>query len=513
MPFNFYKLMKKLFFLLCFAQCFFNLQAQKHDYIWKQVYPIYPQYNSNMILPYATVDFNYRPPLVTVDSARIPPTLACELVSMSDSLGSYVFYTNGNSLINIDNQIMQNGDSLNYGAYSQNYPTIELGYRVIDGAICLPSPGNNNFYDLLHLKVDSFYIGYPSFINQLLRTKIDMIEDTGTVIIKNQIILEDSLTSGQLQAVKHANGRDWWILISQLNTNGYYTFLLKVDTLEGPFYQQIGRDIYSLKGYGQACFSPDGTKYARVEDDFDLYDFDRCTGELCNHRYVQIDGFFEQPNDIGQGGCSFSPSGRFIYVTQGYHLFQIDLWANNLDSAIHTIDIINPNDDPDSGYFSCRLAPDNKIYINGSFDSAWSVINAPDNFGTACNAVRRGFNIGIFDCAALPNFPHYRMSAQDSCPPCGTFAAVPQLEVSELTSIKVYPNPAYNGSFNISIQENAADDVQIYDLLGRLLLQEAWDNAGSEKEIQLPLGAKGVYFVSVWKEEKLIGREKLVVLE
>lgn len=79
--------------------------------------------------------------------------------------------------------------------------------------------------------------------------------------------------------------------------------------------------------------------------------------------------------------------------------------------------------------------------------------------------------------------------------------------------MKIYPNPTYNGSFNISIQENAADDIQVYDLLGRLLLQVAWDNAGSEKVVQLPTGAKGIYFVSVWKEGKMLGREKVVILE
>ena len=512
MLFNFYKLMKKLFFLLCFAQCFFNLQAQKHDYVWKNAYDINIFGHPYVKSPILTIDFNYSPPVLTIDSTLYP--IRFTLSSMSDSSGNFLYYCNGNKVIDENNNIMTNGDSINFGAFSRLNPLVISGYGVIDGVISLQNPGNHNLYDIFHIKIDSYPEPYAN-PHQLLHTRVDMSLNAGlgAVVFKNKLLIEDSLTRGQLQAVKHSNGIDWWILVSEQNTNGYYSLLLKSDTLEGPFYQQVGRDIYSWPGYGQACFSPDGTKYARVEDDLDLYDFDRCTGELCNHRYVQIDGFFEQPNDIGQGGCSFSPSGRFIYVTQGYHLFQIDLWANNLDSAIHTIDIINPNDDPDSGYFSCRLAPDNKIYINGSFDSAWSVINAPDNFGTACNAVRRGFNIGIFDCAALPNFPHYRMPAQDSCPPCGTFAAVPQLELSELTSIKVYPNPAYNGSFNISIQENVAYDIQIHDLFGRLLLQEAWDNAGSEKEIQLPLGAKGVYFVSVWKEGKLIGGEKLVVLE
>jgi hypothetical protein len=78
--------------------------------------------------------------------------------------------------------------------------------------------------------------------------------------------------------------------------------------------------------------------------------------------------------------------------------------------------------------------------------------------------------------------------------------------------VKIYPNPAHNGRFNIAAQQSP-DYLQIHDLLGRLLLEEAWDNAGSEKEIQLPSGAKGIYFVSVWKEGKLLGREKVLVLE
>jgi hypothetical protein len=351
--------------------------------------------------------------------------------------------------------------------------------------------------------------------HQLLHTRVDMSLNAslGAVVFKNKLLIEDSLTRGQLQAVKHANGIDWWILVSEQNTNGYYSFLLKEDTLEGPFYQQIGRNIYSWLGYGQACFSPDGTKYARFEDDLDIYDVDRCTGELCNHRFVEIDGWLDMTNRIPQGGCAFSPSGRFVYVTQLYELFQIDLWDVNPDSSLHRIDFIDINDSY-PGYNLCRLAPDNKIYIGGHNDTAWSVINAPDNFGTACNTTYKSFYLGgVLDCFSLPNFPHYRMPAQDSCPPCGTFTAVPQLEVSELTSIKVYPNPAYNGSFNISIQENVADDIQIHDLFGRLLLQVAWHANEKEKEIPLPLGAKGVYFVSVWKEGKLIGREKLIVLE
>lgn len=37
----------------------------------------------------------------------------------------------------------------------------------------------------------------------------------GAVTEKNQVLLEDSLSVGKITAVRHANGRDWWVLMPQ----------------------------------------------------------------------------------------------------------------------------------------------------------------------------------------------------------------------------------------------------------------------------------------------------------
>ena len=39
-------------------------------------------------------------------------------------------------------------------------------------------------------------------------------------------MIEDSLEFGQVAAVKHANGRDWWVLVPESHSNRYYTMLL-----------------------------------------------------------------------------------------------------------------------------------------------------------------------------------------------------------------------------------------------------------------------------------------------
>jgi hypothetical protein len=76
--------------------------------------------------------------------------------------------------------------------------------------------------------------------------------------------------------------------------------------------------------------------------------------------------------------------------------------------------------------------------------------------------------------------------------------------------IKIYPNPSNNGNFTIAVQEKVPDYIQVHDLLGRLVMQVDWNNMGTEKQMQMPPDVKGLFFVSVWKEGKLLGREKIV---
>ena len=41
--------------------------------------------------------------------------------SISDSLGNLLFYTNGFSIINTEHELMENGDSINYGYYWEDF--------------------------------------------------------------------------------------------------------------------------------------------------------------------------------------------------------------------------------------------------------------------------------------------------------------------------------------------------------------------------------------------------------
>ncbi|MCB9306928.1 MAG: hypothetical protein H6565_10050 [Lewinellaceae bacterium] len=85
-----------------------------------------------------------------------------------------------------------------------------------------------------------------------------------------------------------------------------------------------------LDGLRQS-YSPDGTKYIRTNDVIlgepfrvDIYDFDRCTGQLSNQRTK----FLDYP---GFGvGIAVSPDSRYLYVMRTTKAFQYDLTAADI---------------------------------------------------------------------------------------------------------------------------------------------------------------------------------------
>ena len=112
----------------------------------------------------------------------------------------------------------------------------------------------------------------------------------GDVVKKNIVFYDDKKTLGSyLTAIRHANGKDWWILQPLRDTNLYATFLLDQNGLQLVKEQQIGKVFdWNASASGTATFSPDGTKYAyyNESDGLLLFDFDRNSGMLSNYRRV-----------------------------------------------------------------------------------------------------------------------------------------------------------------------------------------------------------------------------------
>ena len=130
---------------------------------------------------------------------------------------------------------------------------------------------------------------YNYFINDVYYLKYSIIDMTynnfnGKVTEKNTL-LQDSI-SEQLLAVKHANGRDWWLIGRKINSDTIIKFLVNPTGISGPFYQEIGSRFYQQ--VGENAVSSDGNRIAYVCNygNISLMNFDRCSGQLSDRKSV-----------------------------------------------------------------------------------------------------------------------------------------------------------------------------------------------------------------------------------
>ena len=336
--------------------------------------------------------------------------------SICDSSGALLFYTNGYCVANANNDTMLGGSKINPdSSFFQDANN--------QGALILPIPQQQKKYIIIHSLSTLYPTAYAYHqIYNCLFTVVDMNLDQGLgmVIEANQSFLKDTLCFGKLTACKHANGRDWWILIPKWNSSAYFMFLLTPEGMELRGKQQLGSK--PISGAGQAVFSPDGTKYVRynsvgteIGGFLDIFDFDRCTGQLSNPVNLHL------TSQVGMPGVAISPNSRYLYVANGLWLHQYDLAATNVAASKVLIGTYDGFKSPGPTYFfMLQLAPNGKLYMNsaGSVNTL-HVIHSPDLPGNACRFEQHGVQLPARNDWSMPNFPNFRLGPLDGSP-CDT---------------------------------------------------------------------------------------------
>jgi hypothetical protein len=401
--FYFYFMKKIIIFIVFLMGCSYKTFSQWHDMNWL----IGREANEIM-----KVNFEGNIPEIST----YPCGLRFENSNcvMSDQEGGLMFYTNCMSIYNSQADLIYNGDSLNYNDFSFTYH--ELGYPIRDGIIALPEPNSENQFYLIHRRVDTSYsIGFkfPDVLITILN--MGMNNGDGQVVLKNepfQFAWQFEATT----ATKHANGRDWWIVTSEMSNNNYYKLLLTPNGIQDYGYQEIGeKPAFNPPSegdnLGQNLFSPDGTIY--IEHDqrsgTRIFDFDRCTGSLSNFRWIQY------PQMINMG-AAISPNSRYLYITISEKVYQFDLSVEDIVSSRKTVaeyDGFNPLPPPLLVPFtSMQLAPDGKIYIQGT-QHHLHTIHHPNLPGLACDLRQHDIitpeTIGV----TWPHYPNYRLGPID----------------------------------------------------------------------------------------------------
>jgi hypothetical protein len=386
--------------------------------------------------------------------------------TICDTMGNLLFYTNGTYIANKNHDTLYNSKNFNPGYLTDVYYE-GSGLGVAQGVLVLPSPVNSDIYYIFSESGEEIYPpnGYDVQPLELRYSIIDISLDSSLGGIEAQkkkiAIINDTLCTGKITACKHANGRDWWIIVRKYLSNQYYKLLMTPDTIL-VFEQKIGFVFSKNDALGMSVFSPHGDYYASINNDdtLQVMKFDRCNGEFSDPILIG------DMDTVWTHGCQFSSSGRFLYVSSYLHIFQFDIWATDIASSRLEVATYEAVFGSPRWFGLMQLAPDNKIYIStyGGNTCLHSIEN-PDSLGLSCNVIQSSVVLPSYNSLSLPNFPNYDLGPLQGSP-CDTLYLGSNEHLINGHSFRISPNPASDW-FNIVYETDDDISFVITDGYGR----------------------------------------------
>ena len=461
--------------------------AQIHDMRWLGGYyppPPAPEWGGNKTI------FHTAPPATSYAEDHglfIDRTIGV----FTDDSDSIIAYTNGWHVADRRLQIMPNGSGLNPSAYVNS----DEGFTRPGSHIFLPWPARPDSIALIHMIIDTVISANASARLYLSIVDRELNNGNGDLALKNHILLQTPLIAGGLCAVKHANGRDWWVFTHGYLNNTYISFLLTPAGFQGPYHQSIGS--VRTGPSPSINFSMAGDRLASVATGsqgtgLDVFDFDRCTGTLSNWQHADQ----SQPLLIHSG--AFSPNGNFIYVARTDTLYQYPL----VDGVLGAPDTVAAYDGfydviPQLGtYFSwgMSLAANGWIYIGtGNGTHYLHTIHEPDEPGLACEVAQHEHVLPTWNINCIPHRPNFLLGPVDGSVCDSLGLTVGEHERDPAAVIRVQPNPS-NGSFSIAYQGHpTAGDLVVLDAAGRVVYKHRLSAWSTLHAVELPPVAQGLY--------------------
>lgn len=506
------------YFKLIFLSFFItqNLTSQKSDYVWIM------GVDDGSAPGVQAFQFDFNHGTRIIKSRDIPYGFDNTNSSFCNANGELLFYTNGCAIINRNNQVLPNGEFINEDQFKEvlNWDNCRYGYPGIQNSMIIPDPKIDSCYYLIH-KTNKLSTISNQVFSELRNSYIDMrlASGYGDVVYLDSVIDERKMLSSYLDMLPHINGRDWWMIQPIANDSIFATFLISENGIETKEDQSSAvyfrRDYSSSTGNGR--FSPDGKQYALYNyyDNLHLYDFDRETGKLYNHRHIKINENIDYERQL-ICPIEWSPNGRFIYITNFDSLFQVDLHEDDIGQSKKLIDTYDGTQNPfPANFYTMNLAPDCKIYIS-STNSVRSihVIENPDGLGSDCSFKQNGVQLpGITGIGNIPIFPRYRVDASNICDSTIT-KVYEQVEISS-EEITMYPNPARNviNLFLPNIIKNTR--YEIYNILGEKIMDGLFNDQNVRQQINISNLYSGTYYLkisSLNKPDQMLFVAPIVVL-
>jgi gliding motility-associated-like protein len=315
---------------------------------------------------------------------------------LSDAGGQLLAYTNGEVVWDNQHQPMPNGST---GLGGNN--------STSQGALFLPLPGGptNKVYLFCLDAIENNLVGglRYSILDFSLRAGLGDVTATKGVVLPTPVV-GGKLTE-KMTAVRHANGRDYWIVVHGWQSNAFYCFLLSPTGISTvPVVSNVGivhSGGGSFFGAGNAvgCMraSPNGRYLALAQRDLqcEMYNFDNATGAVSN--YLQL-----ASHDYTYG-VEFSPDNSKLYTTYSLdgEITQYNLLAGSPAAIVNSATVITRAE----RLGNLLLGPDNKIYVASYGNTFLHAIQNPNATGAACDYKRQAVSLaGRQGLNGLPTF-------------------------------------------------------------------------------------------------------------
>lgn len=476
-----------------------TLHAQREAYSWIYGNCDPEENNCQGVYGTAVIKFN-DDSIESIRRVDFPGSFRFHALSISDSNGnllmasnsSYIFDSLGNVLIDF----FSNDSSQLFTSSRQTALFLKLNDET------------NDYY--FYNSKGTQWIGTPP--NTLLNnrtvlhylSKIRVDENGYNVIQIDTIFRNDTILNTGIQACRHANGRDWWIFQSTFNQKQYLRGLLTPYGLNFEVYDGPGPDAFQNSGRNQ--FSADGTKlFHYITTSFrkmQIYDFDRCTGELSNFREIDFSSFIPfPPYDFTP--YVLSPDASKIYIGRSnpdtyasYQNIQVDVESGQMTVVGDTV------------FVPC-LTPNLKWVVTGYHSVPFTLVNKlnvytqPNELGHDCGRIKDLYSLFIDGFRTEPiEYANHLLGPIDGSS-CDTLGLDDETSIKKVEqfSFNVFPNPG-NEIIYFTTDLSLPLKLTIRDNQGRTIIEKSFNQSSFSIQEGISELKTGIYFVELRSEKE-----------